>query len=119
MIRRVWLFATVPRDSERALWLQRVEWLQVTDMAIFVNSLGDRQFTLSKSKAQRRIEIAQQLAEIDVDTHLVSWLRPTSSYMLRAAELMRSLCERSGARSLLFDVEEPWTQHTSITRGVL
>lgn len=112
MIERIWLFASLPTTSGTTLWLQRMEWLQVTDIAIFVNSNTQTRFSISSSKQKKLLSIAAQLHNIDIAPHFVSWLRPSQQYMTECARIMRPLCRDAKVRSLLFDVEEPWTKNT-------
>lgn len=117
MIERIWIFANAPPDKERDLFLQRVEWLNLTDVALFVNGNQSCRFQLSSTREQWIRETARRLREINVDTHLVCWLRPIDSFLADSADRLRPLCEEVGARSLLFDAEEPWTKNTCGKRG--
>ncbi|NJM97346.1 MAG: hypothetical protein HC800_09355 [Phormidesmis sp. RL_2_1] len=110
MIKRIWLFAPLPSTSGTALWLQRMEWLQVTDVAVFVNGNTQTRFSVSNSKQKKLLSIAAQLHDIQITPHFVSWLRPSRQYMTDCARVMRPLCRDANVRSLLFDVEEPWTK---------
>jgi hypothetical protein len=120
MIRRVWVFADLrfsagsPLDREH--FLDRIWNLNVTDVAFMINLPSRKKFLLSSSRALWLEEIAWELRAMDVVTHLVTWLRPTERYMIRAAEILRPLCANivanTGAGSLLFDAEWPWVRNT-------
>lgn len=47
-----------------------------------------------------------------LDVHLMSWVMPHRDYLLGARDALLPLLERTGASSLQFDAEEPWTQAT-------
>jgi hypothetical protein len=112
MIDRIWVFAVAPSDSDRRLFVQRVEWLNVTDVVLFVNNYQACKFQLTSNVETRIRNTAEELGGIGVDTHLISWLRPIRTYMTDCADRLRPLCQRIGARSLLFDAEEPWTKNS-------
>jgi hypothetical protein len=114
MIQRVWAFATLPSDRDRSLFLSRIEYLRLTDVVLFVNALEETAFTLPVSRERRLQEVSLELHSRGVSPHLISWLRPTERYMTDAATRLRPLCMTTGARSLLFDAEEPWTHHPSL-----
>jgi hypothetical protein len=116
VIRRVWAFSMgVPNtvDSQKQ-FLKKVSYLQLSDVAFMVNSNADAEFQLPAARSRAVTAIAQQLKACDIDTHLVTWLRPTETYMTQAAARLRDLCTIVGARSLMFDVEEPWTKDPSL-----
>ena len=109
MIRRIWVFSmSAPSQTARNLFLERIAWLHLTDVAFYVNGKQDRTFRPSVTRVRRIEETASRLKDQNVDTHLVTWLRPSRTYMDRCAAFMRPFCERIGARSMLFDTEEPW-----------
>lgn len=121
MILRVWVFSALPTKGRDA-FIRSIQDLQVTDVALMINSENDRAFEISKAKSRRIEEVCWDLEEIAVSSHLVTWLRPTEAYMTRAAAALRPLCLSTGARSLLFDVEGPWVRNVageSAARSVL
>ncbi len=115
MIERVWMFTAPPAAAGLDLMLRRTEHLRLTDMAVFVNGLDEREFAIPAAREQRLTALAMGLHGLGVQPHLVSWLRPTERYMRAAAERLRALCMMLGARSLLFDAEEPWTRHPALS----
>ena len=116
VIARVWAFAMgVPaKTSSQAKLVRKVGGLQLTDIALMINSLSDTEFVISPARKIAIRESAAALRSINVDTHLVIWLRPAERYLAEAAAQLRGLCVDSGARSLMFDVEEPWTRNPAI-----
>lgn len=114
MIKRIWMFTTPPTATGLDLMLRRTDYLRLTDMAIFVNGLDEREFLVPAERERRLSAVVTGLHRLGVSPHLVSWLRPTERYMAAAAERLRPLCLMLGARSLLFDAEEPWTRHPTL-----
>ncbi len=45
-----------------------------------------------------------------IEVHLMSWVMPHASFVERAAEEMGKLVYETGAKSVMWDAEEPWTQ---------
>ena len=117
MIERIWIFANAPPDSGRDKFLQRVEWLYLTDVALFVNSNQGCRFQMSSTREQQIRETTRQLSEMKIATHLVCWLRPIDSFLTDSADRLRPLCEEIKPRSLLFDAEEPWTKNACGKHG--
>ncbi len=110
MINRIWAFVeAAPSDADRSLFLKRVEWLNLTDVALFVIGLADCRFAVPASRIKRITDTARSLQQIGVATHLVTWIRPVKEYVAESARVLRPLCEATGARSLLFDAEEAWS----------
>ena len=116
VIARVWAFVMgVPtKAASQAKFVKKVGGLQLTDVALMINSLSDTEFAVSPARKTAIGEIAAALRATNVDTHLVTWLRPTERYLSEAAAQLRGLCVDSRARSLMFDVEEPWTRNPAI-----
>jgi hypothetical protein len=114
MIKRIWMFTTPPTATGLDLMLRRAEYLRLTDMAVFVNGLDEREFVIPAARERRLSAVVMGLHRLGVSPHLVSWLRPTERYMRAAADKLRPLCMTLGANSLMFDAEEPWTRHPSL-----
>lgn len=45
-----------------------------------------------------------------IEVHLMSWVMPHEQYIVEAKEQLAQLMEETGAKSLQWDAEEPWTQ---------
>lgn len=58
----------------------------------------------------RIVGLADAAISAGLEIHLMSWLMPHRNYIDRAAPRLRVLVERTGARSIIWDCEEPWTQ---------
>ena len=116
-IQRVWVFYEgVPVDPRNVgKFVANVIAFEVTDLALEINSRNDTAFSLSNDKVSALKTLALEFCHIGVDLHLMSWLRPTPSYLQQAVTVLRPVCQMTGVRSLLFDVEEPWTQNTNET----
>ncbi len=112
-IDRVWVFAdkywqsTAQRDN----WFQIIKGLQVTDVVLVVNDIGDRTFRLRRNPDEI-VKTAETLQGIQVDTHLMTWLYPFETYIRDSARVLLPLCGRAKARSILFDVESNWTRQS-------
>jgi hypothetical protein len=117
MIERIWVFALAPSNQDRGLFLQRIEWLHLTDVVFFVNGCEECRFNLPASREVRITQTASRLAELGVDTHLITWVRPVRTYMTDCANRLRPLCQTIGARSLVFDAEGPWTRNRQCDTG--
>lgn len=109
MIQHVWVFAGpyLLRPAETETWLQRIRELRVTDVVIALNLNTDRNFQVRGSPG-RVIEVATALQQMDVEVHLMTWLRPTQQFITDCARTMLPLAESAGATSVLFDVEGEW-----------
>lgn len=58
---------------------------------------------------ERLIRLADECHRNDIEVHLMSWCMPHGAYLKRAAELLIPLMSDMGAKSLVWDAEEPWT----------
>jgi hypothetical protein len=117
VIARVWAFVMgIPtKASSRTSFVKKVSNLQLTDIALMINSVSAQDFAITPAKQTAILATAEALRAAGVDTHLVTWLRPTERYMSDAATVLRDLCVSSNARSLMFDVEEPWTRASAVS----
>lgn len=58
---------------------------------------------------ERLIRLADECHRNGIEVHLMSWLMPHEAYIRRAAEVLIPLMADMGAKSLVWDAEEPWT----------
>ena len=58
----------------------------------------------------RIIEFAQKLRDAEIDLVLTSWIMPHHGFLLGAAQQLLDLVEKTRARAIEWDAEEPWTQ---------
>ncbi|MCA9656523.1 MAG: peptidoglycan-binding protein [Myxococcales bacterium] len=63
--------------------------------------------TFTRSKIVTLSKVAR---DAGVEVHLMSWIMPHATYLRQAAEQLIPLVADTGARSLQWDAEEPWTQ---------
>ena len=118
MVKRVWLFADIPGVRRRSGFINREDvanWIynsNVTDVAFMTNQSLERRLAISPSSAAWVESTAVQLADMDVDTHLVVLLQPTRDFLMSTFDLLGPLCSRirtrTGAGSLMFDAEGWW-----------
>jgi hypothetical protein len=122
-ISRVWIFATanqlMSNTREGKVWRKLVVDHGFTDVAIFINGqpknyLKGKQETENYTyklhfRDDKKIgEVRDFFKNAGIDIHLVTWIKPTKRYIESCARVTLPLCEKIGARSLLFDAEEPW-----------
>jgi hypothetical protein len=122
-INRAWIFATANQFVSSGRFgdkmRQRVVDNGFTDVAIFVNGKPGNfrrgrkvvnDFALNFHFLDKdKIRVTRQLFEkAGIDIHLMTWIKPSEEYIEDCAKKTLPLCEQIGARSLMFDVEEPW-----------
>lgn len=84
----------------------------VTDVHVMVNDF---------SKARRRtkfrtydtdliIQFCKRLRKVGVRIHLTSWIMPHRGFQVEARRQLEWLVRKTGAASLVWDAEEPWTR---------
>ncbi|NVB42690.1 peptidoglycan-binding protein [Pseudenhygromyxa sp. WMMC2535] len=59
---------------------------------------------------QRITALCEAARLADIEVHLMSWVMPHATYIRQAGELLLPLLAETGARSLQWDAEEPWTK---------
>lgn len=52
--------------------------------------------------------LATAAADAGMDVHLMSWIMPHEVYLRQAANVLVALAQRTGAKSVQWDAEEPW-----------
>lgn len=91
-------------DFAHAIGLRRID-LMVNEHSAWRDP---RPFdTYSADKIER---FAEAVAGHGIELHLTSWLMPHADYIAKAMHDLLELLERTGAISILFDCEEPWTK---------
>lgn len=63
--------------------------------------------TYSLLKIER---FAEAVTAAGLELHFMSWIMPHAAYIGRAADILIPLVQRTGAKSIVLDAEEPWTQ---------
>lgn len=58
---------------------------------------------------QQIVTLATMARDAGLDVHLMSWIMPHRRYIKEAADVLPELMAKTGARSLVWDAEEPWT----------
>lgn len=56
------------------------------------------------------VELCQAARDSGLEVHLMSWIMPHADFIEQAAQQLIPLCEQTGASSLQWDAEEPWTK---------
>lgn len=86
--------------------------LGLTRLDVIVNdhsaSRSPRDFdTYNKS---RIAVLAHEARKVGIEIHLMSWWMPHETYIRQGAVHLRDLVELTGAKTVMLDAEEPWTQ---------
>ena len=110
-LKRVWVFATVPSKSRVKSCAKKVNDIGFTDVVVAVNGNGSSETTFEIKQRSTLITTANALLEYGISYHVMSWLRPNEDFFREANTQLRELFDECPYRSLLFDVEEPWTLH--------
>lgn len=91
----------------------------------FAASIGLRRLDimlneLSKARAPQRFEMVSSKESYEslvsyaddkgIDCYFTSWLMPHKAFCDEASDQLQHLCGLTGARGVVFDCEEPWTQ---------
>lgn len=63
--------------------------------------------TFTRSKI---VTLAQAAQGAGIQVHLMSWIMPFTGFIQGAAQELVPLCQETGAASLQWDAEEPWTK---------
>jgi hypothetical protein len=108
-LKRVWVFATVPNKSEVKNFAKKVNDLGFTDVVFAINGNSSSETTFQIKQRSTLITTANALLEYGISFHVMSWLRPNEDFFKEANTQLRELFDECPYRSLLFDVEEPWT----------
>ena len=118
-ISRVWIFATVPLAEHNFPGFVVARYRAgFTDIAFEVNDKPDSKkpigsFILPPVRLQALRKLIPEFCHLGIDVHLMCWLQPQAAFLQQAAQAMRPLCQTLPVRSLLFDLEEPWTKFTN------
>lgn len=55
------------------------------------------------------LDFCKLVNKAGIELHFMSWIMPHANYITQAADTLIHLCEETGAKSLQWDAEEPWT----------
>jgi len=58
---------------------------------------------------QQIVTLAKMARDAGIEVHLMSWVMPHREYLVRACGELAELMALTGARSMMWDAEEPWT----------
>ena len=92
--------------------LKLADELGLTRLDVIVNDhSGSRQPRVFSTYNKSRIEaLCKRANDQGIEIHLMSWWMPHASYIHEGAKQLVDLVDRCGARSVMLDAEEPWTQ---------
>ncbi len=118
----VWAWGRTLRPSQTTEWLELYQELGFTDAVFVLNDYGFKDFGLFAS-AQRVADVCHRYRDAGIRPHLMSWVKPKADFIHAAADVLVPLCSAAGATSLMWDVEEYWTQekadHAQVAHEVL
>ena len=102
---RVWIFADFNDIDDKELELLRT--LNITDVVLGVADENPSTFALNNSETIFR-ENSDQLMNMGIDVHLMSWIRRDSKFIENMAASLTNLTEKISPRSVLLDAEKHW-----------
>lgn len=107
--RRAWCGLESLRNPERDVAFAKR--IGLTGLDIIVNDhSGDRlPRPFDTRPTQQIVSLATIARDHGLDVHLMSWIMPHESYLRDAADVLPELVAKTGAQSLMWDAEEPWT----------
>jgi len=98
--------STIKRDVgiARALGLTRL------DVIVNDHSASRRDRPFDTYVRARILALCKAARDAGLEVVLLSWLLPFKDYILRAAGELNAIAAATGARSVCFDAEEPWSK---------
>jgi hypothetical protein len=127
-VRRVWVFSTIPTDQRNLPGFVVARYQAgYTDIVFEINDKPKTKnvpigsFVVPKARLDALRSMIPEFCHLGIDVHLMCWLQPQAAFMQAVAATMQPLCQTLPVRSLLFDLEEPWTTYTNAdqTRALL
>lgn len=84
---------------------------RINRLDVIVNDFStDRKPTpFSTYRHAKIVELCRAAKDAGLEVHLMSWIMPHAEFIEQAAQRLLPLCEQTGAASLQWDAEEPWT----------
>jgi hypothetical protein len=108
-LKRVWVFSRVPSKTEITRFVKNINDIGFTDVVFTINGNSSSETNFEIKQRSSLLEVANELVGLGISSHIMSWLRPTEAFFEDAAQQLRELFDEFTFRSLLFDIEEPWT----------
>ena len=84
----------------------------INRLDVFVNAVPQAQ-TFSMHDEGELVDLCTRARDAGMEIHLTSWIMPFDTYIDGAAAALIPLAEQVGAKSLIWDAEEPWNKHPS------
>jgi len=119
-VRRVWIFSTIPTDPNNLPGFVVARYQAgFTDIVFEINDKPDHKkatigdFVVPRARLDALRNMIPEFCHLGIDVHLMCWLQPDAAFMQAVAATMQPLCQTLPVRSLLFDLEEPWTKYTN------
>ena len=107
--RRAWCGAASLSGPSRDVAFARS--IGLTGIDIIINDHSAQRSPMRFTVRDRaKIEtLASMAGDVGLDVHLMSWVMPHRDYIAGAVDEVPGLMEATGAKSIVWDAEEPWT----------
>lgn len=105
-------WASMANDKAVAATIKAATFLGLKRLDIIVNDFAAAREPTDFSTYDKRqiVALAKAAAGEEIDVHLMTWIMPHGTFIEAAGHQLRDLAQQTGARSIQFDAEEPWTQ---------
>lgn len=105
-------WAAFDDDKSLKLTIDRCKWLGLRRLDVIVNDFSAKRAPVDFEmyRLARVVAIGKACRDAGIDMHMMSWLMPHRAFIDDAAKQLRTAFELSGAKSIQWDAEEPWTQ---------
>ena len=108
-VRGAWCGLASLANPERDVAFAKSIGLNRLDIIINDHSASRLPRAFDHRDTQKIVTLARMARDAGIEVHLMSWLMPHRLYISQAAARIPELVERTGAKSVMWDAEEPWT----------
>lgn len=105
-----WTGSSSLSAPERDVEFARSIGLSRLDIVVNDHSKARNPIPFSLTSEKKTIKLARVATAAGLDVHLMTWIMPHETYIRSAADMLLALAKDTGAKSIQFDAEEPWTQ---------
>jgi len=107
--RRAWCGLSSLANPARDVAFAKSIGLTGLDIIVNDHSAAREPRRFDARPTQQIVTLATMARDAGLDVHLMSWIMPHTRYIKEAADVLPELMAKTGARSLVWDAEEPWT----------
>ncbi len=107
--RRAWCGLSSLANPARDVAFAKSIGLTGLDIIVNDHSAAREPRRFDARPTQQIVTLATMARDAGLDVHLMSWIMPHKRYLKEAADVLPELMAKTGARSLVWDAEEPWT----------